>query len=214
MTFGPNFNSHLSLAERWKGFKHQYQVLAVLIEINAIAWLLLSFIRVMLWLISKPGMTDSILFLQLIQYLSVPASLNHLLTQPWSLVSYMFLHVDFFHILFNMLWLFWFGKIFLDYLNGKQLIWVYLLGGISGALLYILAYNIFPVFQVNVENSYALGASASIMAVVAAIATLMPEYPLNLLFIGRIKLKHIAIFTIVIDFLLIKSTSRLTLLGC
>lgn len=205
MTFGPNFNSHLTLAERWKGFSHQYPALAKLIEINAILWLVLSFIRVFLWLVSNPGLNDSILFLQIVQYLSVPASLYHLLTQPWSIVTYMFLHVDFFHILFNMLWLFWFGKIFLDYLNGKQLVWVYILGGVSGALFYILAYNLFPVFNVNIGNSFALGASASIMAVVAAIATLMPDYSLNLLFIGRIKLKHIALLTVVIDFLLIKS---------
>ena len=205
MTFGPNFSSHLTLAERWKGFKHLYPALARLIEINTIAWLVLSIVRVILWLGSTPGLNDSFLFLQIVQNLSVPASLTHLLTQPWSVMTYMFLHVDFFHILFNMLWLFWFGKIFLDYLNGKQLFWVYILGGISGALFYILAYNLFPVFNVNIGNSFALGASASIMAVVAAIATLMPDYSLTLLFIGRIKLKHIAIFTVVIDFLLIKS---------
>ena len=205
MTFGPNFNSHLTLTERWKGFKHQYPSVALLIEINTIAWLFLSIVRVIFWLVSNPGLNDSILFLQIVQKLSVPASLIRLFTQPWSLITYMFLHVDFFHILFNMLWLFWFGKIFLDYLNGKQLFWVYILGGISGALFYILAYNLFPVFNVNIGNSFALGASASIMAVVAAIATLMPDYSLTLLFIGRIKLKHIAIFTVVIDFLLIKS---------
>lgn len=205
MTFGPNFSSHLTLAERWKGFKHQYPALARLIEINAIAWLVLSIIRVILWLVSNPGLNDSIFFLQIVQNLSVPASLNHLLIQPWSLITYMFIHVDFFHILFNMLWLFWFGKIFLDYLNGKQLLWVYILGGITGAFFYILAYNLFPVFNVTIGNSFALGASASIMAVVAAIATLMPDYSLTLLFIGKIKLKHIAIFTVVIDFLLIKS---------
>jgi hypothetical protein len=104
-----------------------------------------------------------------------------------------------------MLWLFWFGKIFLDYLTGRQLLWVYILGGLSGGLLYIAAYNIFPVFEVSISRAYALGASASIMAVVAAIATLMPDYSMNLMFIGKVKLKHIAIFTIVIDFLLIKS---------
>ncbi len=205
MTFGPNSYSHLTLAERWKGFRQQYPVLAKIIEINTFAWLALSIIRVILWLVSTPGSSDSMLFSQIVQVLSVPASLYNLVLQPWSLITYMFLHVDFFHILFNMLWLYWFGKIFLDYLNGKQLLWVYLLGGISGAFLFILAYNIFPVFQVNVESSFALGASASIMAVVAAIATLMPDYPLNLLFIGRIKLKHVAILTVVIDFLLIKS---------
>jgi membrane associated rhomboid family serine protease len=157
------------------------------------------------WLTTKTGQAESSLFNDLIGYLSLPASVSQLVLQPWSMMTYMFLHVEFFHILFNMLWLYWFGKIFLDYLTGRQLLWVYILGGLSGGLLFIAAYNIFPVFEVSITRAYALGASASIMAIVAAIATLMPDYSLYLMFIGKIKLKHIAIFTIVVDFLLIKS---------
>jgi membrane associated rhomboid family serine protease len=205
MNFGNNQYSQLTLTERWKGFRKQYPVLAILIAINTLIWLGITFLSVLFWLTTKTGQAESSLFNDLIGYLSLPASLGILLKQPWSIFTYMFLHVDFFHVLFNMLWLFWFGKIFLDYLTGRQLLWVYILGGLSGGLLYITAYNIFPVFEVNIFRAYALGASASIMAIVAAIATLMPDYSLNLLFIGKIKLKHIAIFTIVIDFLLIKS---------
>ena len=205
MTFGHNQFTHISLTDRWKGFRKQYPTLAVLIASNTIIWLSLTFVSVLFWLSSKPGEGNALLFNTIVRYLSVPASVSQLLTQPWSLLTYMFLHVEFFHILFNMIWLFWFGKIFLDYLSGRQLLWVYLLGGLTGGLFFILAYNIFPVFQVNISGAYALGASASVMAIVAAIATLMPEYPLYLLFIGKIKLKHIAIFTVVIDFLLIKS---------
>src|ERR1035437_4911547 len=87
MTFGPNFNSHLTLTERWKGFKHQYPSVALLIEINTIAWLFLSIVRVIFWLVSNPGLNDSILFLQIVQTLSVPASLMRLFTQPWSLIT-------------------------------------------------------------------------------------------------------------------------------
>jgi len=205
MTFGHNQFTHISLADRWNGFCKQYPVLGILIAINTIVWLSLTFLSVLLWLASGPGQGESQFFNILVRYLSVPASVGQLLLQPWSIITYMFLHVDFFHILFNMIWLFWFGKIFLDYLSGRQLLWVYILGGLSGGLFFILAYNIFPVFHVNISGAFALGASASVMAIVAAIATLMPDYPLYLLFIGKIKLKHIAIFTVVMDFLLIKS---------
>ena len=205
MTFGHNQYSQLTLADRWNGFRKQYPVLAILITINTLIWLGVTFLSVLFWLTTKSGQSDSSFFNLLIGYLSLPASVSQFFLQPWSIITYMFLHVDFFHILFNMLWLFWFGKIFLDYLTGRQLLWVYVLGGLSGGLLFIAAYNIFPVFEVSIYRAYALGASASIMAIVAAIATLMPDYSLYLMFIGKVKLKHIAIFTIVIDFLLIKS---------
>jgi len=205
MIFGNNQYSQLTLTDRWNGFRKQYPVLAILIAINTLIWFGVTFLSVLFWLTTKSGQAESSLFNDLIGYLSLPASTGQLLYQPWSFITYMFLHVDFFHILFNMLWLFWFGKIFLDYLTGRQLLWVYILGGLSGGLLFIIAYNIFPVFEVSISRAYALGASASIMAIVAAIATLMPDYSLYLMFIGKIKLKHIAIFTIVVDFLLIKS---------
>ena len=205
MTFGHNQYSQMTIADRWNGFRKQYPVLAILIAVNTIVWLGITFLSVLLWLYTKTGQGESSLFNDLINYLSLPASVSQLVKQPWSIISYMFLHVDFFHILFNMLWLYWFGKIFLDYLNGRQLLWVYLLGGLTGGVFFIGAYNIFPVFAVSIPHAYALGASASIMAIVAAIASLIPEYTLNLMFIGKVKLKHIAIFTVVIDFLLIKS---------
>jgi membrane associated rhomboid family serine protease len=205
MNFGNNQYAQLTLIDRWKGFRKQYPVLAILIVINTFVWLFIKVISVLFWLHTETGQADSSLFNDLIGYLSLPASVSQFVLQPWSIMTYMFLHVDFFHILFNMLWLYWFGKIFLDYLTGRQLLWVYILGGLSGGLLFIAAYNIFPVFEVSITRAYALGASASIMAIVAAIATLMPDYPLYLMFIGKIKLKHIAIFTIAVDFLLIKS---------
>jgi membrane associated rhomboid family serine protease len=116
----------------------------------------------------------------------------------------MFLHKNFLHILFNLLWLYWFGRIFLEYLDGKKLVGVYLLGGLSGAFLYVLVYNIFPVFFKQLELSYALGASAAVMAIVISISVYVPDYAVNLLFIGRVKIIYIAIIgflvTSVFDF--------------
>lgn len=138
-----------------------------------------------------------------VEWLAVPAQLSQLMHKPWTIISYMFLHQGFLHILFNMLWLFWLGKIFLQYFSEKQLLSVYLLGGIVGASLYILAFNVFPVFGSHIEYSYALGASASVYAIIIATAIYVPDYSLYLMFLGKVKLKHIAIASIVLDILLL-----------
>jgi hypothetical protein len=116
----------------------------------------------------------------------------------------MFLHIDFIHILFNLLWLYWFGTVFIQELGLKKLLSTYLLGGFAGGLLYVLFYNLFPVFEPVRANSVALGASASVMAVVLAAATYRPDRRLHLIFIGPVKIVYIAlimfIFTSLVDF--------------
>jgi len=141
-------------------------------------------------------------------YLSLPSNLSELVKKPWTLISYMFVHQDFLHILFNMVWLHFGSKLFLQYFNGKQLLSTYFLGGIFGGLIYISAFNIFPVFQdTPFINSVAIGASASVLAIFIAIATYSPNYIVNLTFIGNTFIKHIAIFLVVLDFLLIEKNN-------
>ena len=137
----------------------------------------------------------------LVQWLALPADLGNLLFKPWSPITYMFLHQDFLHILFNMLWLYWLGKIFLEYLSGKQLLNVYLLGGLSGAAFFVICYNIFPVFQDVLPGSFALGASAGVLAVVVATAVYVPNYTIYLMFLGPVKLKYIALVSVLLDFI-------------
>ncbi|MCG8410023.1 MAG: rhomboid family intramembrane serine protease [Bacteroidales bacterium] len=141
----------------------------------------------------------------LVSILSVPADLHKLLYKPWTIFSYMFLHKEFLHILFNMLWLYWFGLFFLNYFDEKKLLSVYLLGGLSGAALYIIAFNLLPAFSNVLPESYALGASASVIAIVIAVTTYAPNREIQLMFIGSVKLKYIALFTIIIDILGIAS---------
>lgn len=147
------------------------------------------------------GLLSLVVDFETVRWLAVPADLKVLLYRPWTIISYMFLHYDFMHILFNMLWLYWFGQIFLQYIEQKQLLSVYLLGGISGGLFYIIAYNLFPAFATMIPFSFALGASASVMAVVFATAFYVPDYEVQLFFIGKVKLKFIALFSIVLDLL-------------
>ena len=146
-------------------------------------------------------------FESLLRWFAVPASFPDLIRKPWTLLTYMFLHEGFLHILFNMLWLFWFGRIFLEYLDQKKLVSVYLLGGITGAILYIISFNLFPVFKSVVTESVALGASASVIAVVIAITAYVPNHTVYLMFIGPVKIKYIGIIIFVVTSVLDFSTN-------
>lgn len=141
----------------------------------------------------------------LLQYLEFPASPAVWLTRPWTVFTYMFVHYDVLHILFNMLWLYWFGKLFLGYLNERQLLGVYLLGGIAGALLFMAAYNFFPYFRNALPFSSLMGASASVMAIVFAISLIWREGFVDLFLIGRIRLLYLALFSLLLDLLSITS---------
>ena len=135
----------------------------------------------------------------------MPSESYEFITHPWTLLTYMFVHYDVWHILFNMLWLYWFGQIFLMAFGEKQMVGLYLWGGIAGGLLYLLAYNLFPYFEG--KQGLMCGASASIIAIVVATAFRMPDYKINLLFLGAISLKYIAIVTILIDLLSVTSAN-------
>ncbi len=178
-------------------FRHK-SVLSYLVIINLSVWILIQIFRVLAFLFDNPDSSSA--FSAVVDYLAIPASLPLLIQRPWTLLTYMFLHLGIWHILFNMLWLFWFGRIFLEYLTEKQMVWLYILGGLAGAFAYIVAFNVFPVFEPMILNSYALGASASVMAIVTAIAFYVPNYTLYLLFFGRVKIVYIAIALFILDF--------------
>ena len=134
-----------------------------------------------------------------LSYLAVPSDLTLLAYRFWTPLTYMFFHQDVLHILFNMLALYWFGKLFLMFFTEKQLVGLYLLGGILGSLFYLAAYNIFPFFAPVVHSGFLLGASGSIMAILLAVAIYSPNMEMQMLFIGRIKLIYIAIFYVLIS---------------
>jgi len=170
-----------------------------LIYINVAVFIIISVVSIIAFLLNNQTIP-----VKVIDLLSVPASLSALLVRPWTIITYMFTHKDIWHILFNMLWLYWFGRIFLEYLDQRKLVAVYLLGGICGAIVYVLSFNIFPVYQGIINESVAIGASASVMAIVIAIAAYVPNYTINLLFIGRIRIIYVAlvifILTSAVDF--------------
>jgi membrane associated rhomboid family serine protease len=170
-----------------------------LIYINLAIFLIVNIVEIFYFILNRHDSYSAFLLT-----FAIPADIHLLIRKPWTLITYMFLHKNFLHILFNLLWLYWFGRIFLEYLDGKKLVGVYILGGLSGAFLYILVYNIFPVFFSQLKLSYALGASAAVMAIVISIAAYVPGYSVYLLFFGRVKIIYIAIIgflaTSVFDF--------------
>lgn len=173
-------------------------ILVKLIYINVGLFILIRLLGVLFLLFNIPG-------IPFLQYLQMPSSPELLMYRPWTVITYMFTHFDFLHILFNMLWLYWFGGLFLTFFSERQLGGLYLLGGIAGAVLFMFAYNIFPYFQTVASSSYLMGASASVMAIVFAVSFYRKDLEINLFLIGRIKLIYLALFTFVIDLLAITS---------
>lgn len=136
---------------------------------------------------------------------SIPARFQEYISRPWTLLTYMFMHdlSGIFHILFNMLIMYWFGRLFVEYLGSDKLIAVYLLGGIAGGVAYLLAYNTIPYYveQAQAFRIGMVGASASVNAIVVATATLVPNYTFFLLFIGPVRIKYIAAIIVFLSFL-------------
>lgn len=140
------------------------------------------------------------------EYLGFPADIAKLPIRFYTILTYQFFHDGFLHLLFNMLWLFWMGKIFLDFLKPRQFHFVYIAGGFVGALFFLLAYNIFPVFASVLSGATVIGSSAAVMAIVVATATLVPDYSIRLLFLGDVKLKYLALGYVVLDLIGIATT--------
>lgn len=142
---------------------------------------------------------------EIIRLFELPAWIQRFLYQPWSLITYMFMHAGILHLLFNMLWLYWFGQLFLYFYSERSFCGLYFFGGLCGGFLYMLFYNIFPYFSLAVYTSYLLGASASVLAITVATAVREPNFRVRLLFLGDIRLKYIALIMVGLDLLLMTS---------
>jgi membrane associated rhomboid family serine protease len=169
--------------------------LYLFIGINILVFLIIGLIAVAEFLFK----TNTSVASWLVRQLSMPANLEILAYKPWTIITYMFLQREVFHVLFNLLWLYWMGMIFMDFLNKRQFIFTYVAGGIAGALLYLLAYNTLPAFSDLSQKSFLLGSSASVMAIVIGTATLVPDYTIRLLLFGAVRLKYLAIAYFALD---------------
>lgn len=165
-----------------------------LIIINAVFFVLLGVLRVIIdhSLLSSGSVV--------LEYTALPSNLEAFIYKPWTLITYMFTHIGFFHILFNMLLLYWFGRIIVEFLGGTKVLILYVLGGLSGGLFYLLLYNVLPFYGSVVDISILFGASAGVLAVVVGAATYFPDYTLHLLFIGPVRIKYIALVAVILSF--------------
>jgi membrane associated rhomboid family serine protease len=137
-------------------------------------------------------------------FLALASDGKYLLFRPWSIFTHMFLHEGVWHILWNMLFLYWFGRIVGDFIGNQRVLPIYLLGGLSGAVVYLFISNVLPIFMNHIPpifdmGTYALGASAAVMGIVVAAGVISPDYIIRLLFFGDVKLKYIVGALVLLD---------------
>lgn len=166
-------------------------VVEKLIAINVLVFFLFFLFRTIAYLFQLPS--DFLL-----EWFVFPKEPGEFIFKPWSIITYSFLHGGIWHILSNMLILYFSGIYFLNYFSPKRLLNYFFLGVIMGALVYMLSYNLFPAFQ-SMGRSYLIGASAGVMAVLVGIATYIPNMRVKLLLIGSIKFWYIAAFLVALD---------------
>lgn len=177
---------------------YQYKVASVLVKLIVINIAVFLIVRLGAFFFSVPPEYVS-------QWFILNDEFQSLLYRPWTLITYGFLHYGFFHILFNMLWLYWFGQFVLNLFSGKRLLTLYLLGAAVGGLMFVVAYNFFPVFEM--KRGFLIGASGAVTAIMVFIATYTPNTEVRI-FTFTIKLWHIALFLFLFDLVRIPTSGN------
>ncbi|MCD0487900.1 rhomboid family intramembrane serine protease [Pedobacter sp. MC2016-14] len=195
-------NNNIFQELKFKVFKSGNPV-AFYIGINVIIYVLTALIGVGIMLGKGSLDLDELIR----EYFGFPSSFAALPLRFYTLLTFQFFHQGFLHLLFNMLGLFWLGQIFLDFLKPRQFHFVYLFSGASGALVFLLGFNVFPVFAAAAGSATIIGASASVMGIVVATATLLPNYAIRLILFGDVKLKYLALAYVVLDLIGIGSAN-------
>jgi membrane associated rhomboid family serine protease len=179
----------------WQDFQRLVQQpgegLLKIIVVNCLLFLVLMLIRIAMIIGGKAWVYESLL-----EQLTLSADIKANLLHPWRFVSYFFVHVEIFHLAFNMMFLYWFGKILQEVVGNNKSVQTFFYGGIMGAIAFILAYNFIPYFD-RQNGSYLLGASGGVFAIVLAAATLRPNFEVHLVFIGPVRIKYIAGFYLI-----------------
>jgi membrane associated rhomboid family serine protease len=179
----------------WEDVKREFSygnMVTQIIIVNVAVFVAMGLASVLLFVAVDPSKFN---YQDLQELFSISDSFWFNLKHPWVIFTHMFIHGGFMHILFNMLVLYWFGRITGDFLGNQRILPLYLLGGLAGALVYFLSAQI----GIIPSGGYALGASAAVLAILVAAATTSPNYYMNLLFIGAVKLKYIAAVVILIN---------------
>jgi membrane associated rhomboid family serine protease len=150
------------------------------------------------------GQSTPAVYYDIVHFFAISNSGWHTLTHPWSVLTHMFLHEGFWHILFNMLWLYWFGRIFGDLLGDRRVLPLYILGGVAGAVFFWLGAGLTGFASGGTH--FALGASAAVMCIVVATGMFAPEYSIRLLFLGNVRIKYIVVFVVLMNIIALGSS--------
>src|SRR5690606_36386252 len=130
------------------------------------------------------------------QWFHLPKDFMAFLGQPWSLVTYSFFHAGLGHIFWNMLMLYFAGRIFMNLFDAQRFINVYFLGVIFGGLVFLLSYNVFPTLLDS--NTALIGASAGVTAVLIFVCAYMPNQEVRIIFF-HVKLWQVGVFFVLVD---------------
>lgn len=179
----------------WQNIKYQFNtgnMLMKIIFINIFVFVVAGLLKVVCYLFQLSALDWEVV-------LSLPSDWTLLFVRPWTVFTYMFLHDGVWHILFNMLMLYWFGQMFLLRFSERHLLGLYLQGGIAGGLLFVLAYTLLPVL--TTKFGMLQGASAAVMAVAFGISVYAPQQRVRLFLVGNVQLVYIALAMLLIDLL-------------
>ena len=168
-----------------------------IIIVNVAVYIVVNLIWAGLSLFNGQSTPD--LYYDIVHFFSISNSGWHMLTHPWTVLTHMFLHEGFWHVVFNMLWLFWFGRIFGDLLGDRRVLPLYILGGLAGAVFFFLGASPTGFAGTGEVAHYALGASAAVMCIVVATGMFAPEYSIRLLFLGNVRIKYIVAFVVLMN---------------
>jgi membrane associated rhomboid family serine protease len=185
----------------WDDIVYQFRqgsVVVRLISICIVVFLIFETLHLILW----SGGNEA-LYVRIDHLFALPASFTTLITQPWSALTWMFMHADVWHIFYNMLWLYWFGEIYQLYMRDRRMMPLFVFGSMAGGGLYMVASYIIPPLRASIDYSYLVGASAGIFAIVFAATALNPEHSINLFILGSVPIKYIAIASFVLSYVAI-----------
>ena len=174
-------------------FSRRDNALIQLILLNVLVYATLVVVNAVLGLSGADGAR-----LVIAHWLELPSDLGVLLRHPWTVLTYAFVHRDFWHILWNMLNLYWFGQLVREYLGDRRLVSLYVLGGLAGAAVFLLSYNLIPKL-VDGPGALVVGASGAVTAIIVAAATLLPDYTFSLILIGPVKIKWVAAVVVILS---------------
>lgn len=121
------------------------------------------------------------------------------LLYPWVWITHIFVHEGFFHLLWNLLWLYWLGAIVEDLIGRRHAILIFFETAIAGGVFFIISAWLLPWYK-GVEV-HAYGASATVCGLLFAAATLSPKYEVRLILIGNVQLKYLALVVLILDLL-------------